>query len=130
MRMFAALESRSMEDLPSKEVILGRSSTMNTIQRSGGKPANADIPVLLQSESGTGKEIQARFIHCQSRWGNGALVKVSCPAILGILFKNGLLRYGKGASTDIHGTKPIWRWPLCGHVDESMGNLAWLGLVF
>ncbi len=129
MRMFAALESRSMEDLASEEAILGRSSTMNTIPRSVGKPANADILVLLQSESGTGKEIQARFIHCQSRWGNGALVKVSCPAILGTLLKNGLLRYGKGASTDIHG-KPIWRWPLCGHLDESMGNLAWLGLVF
>jgi two-component system response regulator AtoC len=123
---FAALESPSMLDLPTDEVTFGRSLTMNTIQRSVEKSANANLSVLLKGESGTGKEILARFIQRQCQCGNGAFVKVSCPAIPGTLLESELFGYGKGVSTDTHGTKPTWRGPLCGHLDESMGNLVGL----
>jgi two-component system response regulator AtoC len=127
---FAALESPSMVDLPPAEVIFGRSSTRNTIQRSVIEAANANMPVLVQGKSSIAKEILDRFIHPQSPRGNGALVKVSCPAIPGSSLESEFFGYGKEASTDTHATKPIWRWPLCGHVDESMGNLVGLGRVF
>ena len=127
---FAALESRPMVDVLPEEVIFGRSSTRNTFQKSVEKSANANMPVLLQGASGTGKEILARFIHPQSRRGNGAFVRVSYPAIPGTLLESELFGYGKVASTDTRGTKPTWRGRLCGHVDESIGNLVRLDCVF
>jgi len=103
---FATLKSPSMEEWPPEEVIFGQSSTMSTIQRSVEKAANANMPLLLQSESSTGKEIPARFVHRQSRWGNGTFVEVSCPAIPGTLVESELFGYEKGAFTGAYGMKP------------------------
>jgi len=82
-----------------------------------------------QTESSPGKEIPARFIHRQYQWANGAFVKVSCPAILDTLLESELSGHGKGSFTKNHGTKAKWREPLCGHFDESKGNLGWLDSV-
>ena len=43
------------------------------------------MPVLIQGESGTGKDIIARMIHALSPWKTGPFVKVNCPAIPGTL---------------------------------------------
>jgi two-component system response regulator AtoC len=126
MATFAALESPSLLDLPRKEVIFCRSSTLSTIQRSVEKAVNAKMPLLLQGASGHDKEIPARFIHSQSRWVNRAFVRVSCPSIPGTLFESELFGFGKGAFTKTHGTKAMWLRALCGHVDESIGTLGWL----
>ena len=106
MGAFAALESPLHMDLPPEEVIFGGSMAMGAIRKSVEKAANANIPVFLQGESGTGKEILARFIHRQSQWGNGAFVKVSCPAIPGTLVESELFGYEKGAFTGAYGVKP------------------------
>ncbi len=106
MGAFAALESPLHMDLPPEEVIFGGSKAMGDIRKSVEKAADANIPVLLQGESGTGKEILARFIHRQSQWGNGAFVKVSCPAIPGTLLESELFGYEKGAFTGAYGVKP------------------------
>src|SRR5437870_13886152 len=68
-------------DLPPEEVIFGTSAVMGAIRNKVERAANANIPVLLQGQSGTGKEILARLIHRHSPWGNGPFVKVNCPAI-------------------------------------------------
>jgi two-component system, NtrC family, response regulator AtoC len=130
MGTFAGLESPLMVRLLPDEVIFGRFSTMSTIQRSVEEAASANVPLLLQSESSTGKEILARFINSQSRWANGAFVNVSCPAIPDTLLESELFGYGKGAFTKTHRTKPTWWGALCGYVDESIGNLGWLDCVF
>jgi hypothetical protein len=72
MEMFVALESPSMVRLSPDEVTYGGISTKSTIQRSVEEAASAKMPLLLQSESSTAEEIPAKFIHCQSRWGNEA----------------------------------------------------------
>ena len=64
--------SRSMGDLPPEEVIFGSSQSMKDIRRSVEHAASADIPWLLQGETGTGKEVLAKFLHRCSRWGQGA----------------------------------------------------------
>jgi DNA-binding NtrC family response regulator len=56
---FVVFESPLRGVLPSEEVMFGRSTTTNTIQRRVEKAANANIPVLLQGECGADKEIQA-----------------------------------------------------------------------
>src|SRR3989441_1013618 len=93
-------------ELPPEEVIFGSSPAMGAIRNKVEKAANANIPVLLQGQSGTGKEILARFIHRRSRWGNGPFVKVNCPAIPGTLLESELFGYEKGAFTGAFGMKP------------------------
>src|SRR5438874_9942885 len=70
------------------------------------KVASANVPVLIQGESGTGKDIIARMIHAQSPWKTGPFVKVNCPAIPGTLLESELFGYEKGAFTGAYGTKP------------------------
>src|SRR3989454_8005721 len=93
-------------ELPPEEVIFGSSPAMGAIRNKVEKAANANIPVLLQGQSGTGKEILARLIHRRSRWGNGPFVKVNCPAIPGTLLESELFGYERGAFTGAYGTKP------------------------
>src|SRR2546426_3712875 len=92
-------------DLPPEEVIFGTSAVMGAIRHKVERAANANIPVLLQGQSGTGKEILARLIHRRSPWGNGPFVKVNCPAVPGTLFESELFGYEKGAFTGAYGAK-------------------------
>jgi two-component system response regulator AtoC len=62
--------------------------------------------VLIQGESGTGKDIIARMIHANSPWKTGPWVKVNCPAIPGTLLESELFGYEKGAFTGAYGMKP------------------------
>jgi two-component system response regulator AtoC len=70
------------------------------------KIAGANVPVLIQGESGTGKDIIARMIHAASPWKAGPWVKVNCPAIPGTLLESELFGYEKGAFTGAYGMKP------------------------
>jgi two-component system response regulator AtoC len=70
------------------------------------KLAGANVPVLIQGESGTGKDIIARMIHSMSPWRTGPYVKVNCPAIPGTLLESELFGYEKGAFTGAYGAKP------------------------
>lgn len=91
---------------PPEEVIFGGSPTMQTVRRKVQKAAVANVPVLLQGESGTGKDILARTIHLRSIWSGGPFVRVSCPAIPGTLLESELFGYERGAFTGAYGTKP------------------------
>jgi two-component system, NtrC family, response regulator AtoC len=64
------------------------------------------VPVLIQGESGTGKDIIARMVHANSPWRTGPWVKVNCPAIPGTLLESELFGYEKGAFTGAYGVKP------------------------
>jgi two-component system, NtrC family, response regulator AtoC len=67
--------------------------------------ADKTVPVLIQGESGTGKDIFAKLLHLSSRRANGAWVKVSCPAIPHSLIESELFGYEKGAFTGAYTTK-------------------------
>jgi two-component system response regulator AtoC len=92
-------------ELPPEEVIFGSSPAMEEIRRNVERAASADIPVLLQGKSGTGKEVLAKFLHRRSRWGNGAFVKVHCPALPSALIESELFGYEKGSFTGAYETK-------------------------
>jgi len=93
-------------EFPPDEVIFGSSSAMEAVRLSVEMAASVNVPVLLQGESGTGKEILARYIHLRSPWGNGAFVKVNCPAIPGTLLESEMFGYQKGAFTGAYTSKP------------------------
>jgi two-component system response regulator AtoC len=96
----------SLGEIPPQAVIFGHSETMQSLHERMDKVASANVPVLIQGESGTGKDIIARMIHGRSPWRTGPFVKVNCPAIPGTLLESELFGYEKGAFTGAYGTKP------------------------
>lgn len=92
-------------DLPPLEVIFGRSPAMSAVRELLDRVAEKTVPVLLQGESGTGKDIFAKLLHLSSNRANGAWVKVSCPAIPHALIESELFGYEKGAFTGAYATK-------------------------
>lgn len=91
---------------PPESVIFGASEAMQAVRRKVLRAAAANVPVLLQGESGTGKDVVARVIHSRSVWRDGPFVRVSCPAIPGTLLESELFGYERGAFTGAYGTKP------------------------
>jgi two-component system, NtrC family, response regulator AtoC len=79
---------------------------MQAVRSRLAKVAAANVPVLINGESGTGKDIIARMIHMLSPWKSGPYVKVNCPAIPGTLLESELFGYEKGAFTGAFGSKP------------------------
>src|SRR5438477_12947539 len=97
---------QSLGEIPPDAVVFGRSEAMLSLRERLDKIAGANVPVLIQGESGTGKDIIARMIHSLSPWRTGPYVKVNCPAIPGTLLESELFGYEKGAFTGAYGTKP------------------------
>lgn len=93
-------------EMPPESVVFGRTDAMRNVRERLTKLASANVPVLIQGESGTGKDIIARMIHAASPWRTGPWVKVNCPAIPGTLLESELFGYEKGAFTGAHGVKP------------------------
>jgi two-component system, NtrC family, response regulator AtoC len=93
-------------EMPPESVIFGGLEEMRALRERLAKIAGANVPVLIQGESGTGKDIIARMIHATSPWKTGPWVKVNCPAIPGTLLESELFGYEKGAFTGAFGMKP------------------------
>ena len=92
-------------EFPPSDVIFGQSTAMQIVKEKLEKIAETSIPVLLQGESGTGKDIFARLIHLSSKRSKYAFVKVTCPAIPDSLIESELFGYEKGAFTGAYMTK-------------------------
>jgi two-component system response regulator AtoC len=84
---------------PPESILFGKSETMAAVRRNLLKVADTNIPILIEGESGTGKELICRYLHQQSSWGQGAFVKVSCPAIPGTLLESELFGHECGILT-------------------------------
>src|ERR1700727_1989973 len=93
-------------EMPPEAVVFGGTEVMRELRQRLAKIAGANVPVLIQGESGTGKDIVARMIHANSPWRSGPWVKVNCPAIPGTLLESELFGYEKGAFTGAYGMKP------------------------
>lgn len=117
--MLETVNARLARILPPSDVIFGRTQKMAQLRQRIEKIAAANIPVLIQGESGTGKDIIARIIHQSSPWGNGPFVRVTCPSIPGTLLESELFGYEKGSFTGATGSKP-------GRVEMAEGGTLFL----
>ena len=62
--------------------------------------------ILLEGESGTGKDVLAQFLHFYGRRHEGPFVALNCAAIPETLLESELFGYEKGAFTDARALKP------------------------
>ena len=79
--------------------IIGNSRIMKHVWNLIKRFSPTDIPILLQGETGTGKELFAKVIHSLSVRSNGPFVPVDCSAIPESLIESELFGYEKGAFT-------------------------------
>ncbi|MFH1336405.1 MAG: sigma 54-interacting transcriptional regulator [Candidatus Zixiibacteriota bacterium] len=78
-----------------------------------------DIAILLEGETGTGKDLLAQVIHYTSNRGGNRFVVVSCSAITETLFESELFGHKKGAFTGAVADKN-------GLLDEAAGGTLYL----
>lgn len=83
--------------------IVSRSAAMEELLDRAYRVADSDTSILIQSESGTGKELLARAIHRASRRHNAPFVAVNCSAIPEQLLESELFGHVKGSFTGATG---------------------------
>jgi DNA-binding NtrC family response regulator len=80
--------------------MIGESPPMRELKSLIGRYAPSDAPVLIEGESGSGKELAAAALHKLSPRRQGPLVPVNCGAITESLLESELFGAERGAYTD------------------------------
>jgi sigma-54 dependent transcriptional regulator, acetoin dehydrogenase operon transcriptional activator AcoR len=81
------------------EEILGESSVMQKTRERARKMATAGAPILIEGETGVGKELFARAIYGASQTARGPFVPVNCGGMSRDLVGSEIFGYAKGAFT-------------------------------
>jgi len=81
------------------EEIIGRSASLGAVLRRVSQVAPTDATVLIQGETGTGKELFARALHNLSSRKQRTLIKINCAALPAPLIESELFGHEKGSFT-------------------------------
>jgi len=100
-------------------VMLGQSTAIQAVRAQLQRYASCDVQVLIEGETGTGKELAAREIHYASARRDHPFVPVNCGAIPDSLIENELFGHDRGAFTDARAAQP-------GLIDHARGGTLFL----
>ncbi|MEW6749488.1 MAG: sigma-54 dependent transcriptional regulator [Candidatus Latescibacterota bacterium] len=93
---------RQVERVYAFDEILGRSAGMQQVFETIQRTAQTDADVLIEGETGTGKELVARSIHRRSRRQDRPFMPVDCGAIPEDLLESEFFGHERGAFTGAH----------------------------
>lgn len=91
---------------PAEGRLIGESPRFIALLNRARQAAQSGADVLVEAESGTGKELLARFIHEVSPRRKGPFVAINCAAFPDTLLESELFGHVKGAFTGATATKP------------------------
>ncbi len=97
------LSSKLNKSVP--HAIVGESKTIRDVIGLAERAAKSDSNILLEGETGTGKELFAEFIHQNSNRNKKPLVTINCASLPDQLIESELFGYEKGAFTDAKTSK-------------------------
>ncbi|HKS05068.1 MAG TPA: sigma-54 dependent transcriptional regulator [Gemmatimonadaceae bacterium] len=102
--------SQETDDRPQQDALpdtlVGASPAFRAMIELATKVATTDASVFITGESGSGKEVIARFIHSRSRRASRPFVAVNCAALPEMLLESEMFGHRKGAFTDAVREKP------------------------
>jgi two-component system, NtrC family, response regulator AtoC len=88
------------------EICLTESWMGKEMQAAWRRVAASDVPLLIEGETGAGKEVLARQIHAHSPRVHKPFLKLNCAALPGDLIESELFGYERGAFTGAFASKP------------------------
>ncbi len=118
-RDLAEARARLVEAGSGDDFFETESALYRSFLQQAARAAAADIPVLLRGESGTGKNVMARWLWQRSARADAAFVSVNCPALSTELMNSELFGHKKGAFTGAASDEP-------GKVQEAEGGTLFL----
>ena len=83
-----------------------RAPAMRELVKVAERVAETEVPVLIQGETGVGKEVVAQALHCWSARAEGPFVKLNCAAIPEALVESELFGHVKGAFSGAVADRP------------------------
>ena len=94
-RLTLALEGKmAIEDR-----LVGSSAPILTLRKRIAQLADIDVDVLIQGETGTGKEVVARALHDFGKRSKGRFVAINCAAVPEAIFESEIFGHDRGAFT-------------------------------
>lgn len=97
------LTSKVSQSVPNS--IIGESEIIKNILNLAERAAKSESNILLEGETGTGKELFAEFIHRNSNRSEKPFVAINCASLPDQLIESELFGYEKGAFTDAKTSK-------------------------
>ena len=119
LREQAASLRREIEGIYGFHSLVGKSARMREVYTLLEQASGLDITVLINGETGTGKELAARAVHYQSARKEKRFVPVNCGALPQELVESELFGHARGAFTGATGAKP-------GLFEEAQGGTLFL----
>ncbi len=97
---------RLNSDAPGGIPFLGKSAVFAAARERIRRISRTDATVLIEGETGTGKELAARVLHYEGRRCAGPFIPINCGAIPESLLESELFGYRQGAFTDAKRNTP------------------------
>ncbi len=88
-----------------RDPFVGESHAIRELMKTAKRASEANITILIQGETGTGKGVLARWLHNVGARSNEAFVDLNCAGLSRELFESELFGYQKGAFTSATGNK-------------------------